>query len=86
MELIACWIRSGGKSLNVPVWWDHADERQVEVISEEYFLKYFKQNLSWSNSRKVCSEVLAMMTFGSHTGGNMEWGFGDHLPTPKVDL
>ena len=26
------------------------------------------------------------MTFRNHTGGNMEWGFGDHLPTPKVDF
>ena len=26
------------------------------------------------------------MTFGSHTSGDMEWSFGSHLPTPKVDF
>ena len=26
------------------------------------------------------------MTFGSQTNGNMEWGFGDHLPTPKANF
>ena len=26
------------------------------------------------------------MTFGSHAGRSMEWGFGNHLPTPKADF
>ena len=26
------------------------------------------------------------MTFGSHACGNIEWSFGDHLPTPKVEF
>ena len=26
------------------------------------------------------------MTFGSHACGNIEWSFGDHLPTPKAEF
>ena len=26
------------------------------------------------------------MTFGSHSGGDMEEGFGDHLPAPKAEF
>ena len=26
------------------------------------------------------------MTFGSYARGNMEWNFGDHLPTPKAEF
>ena len=48
---------------------------QWKVIKCTY-LKYFKQNLSWINSRKMCSGVPTTMTFVSWTGGDMEWGFG----------
>ena len=34
----------------------------------------------------MCFEVPATMTFGSHACGNIEWSFGDHLPTPKVEF
>ena len=50
------------------------------------FSKILHANFKLEQFQKVCFEVPTTMTFESHPGGDMEWGFGNHLPTPKADF